>query len=120
MLPFTPNRSKKYLFTYKIITSTAEQCGELNKVKINIFYRSSRTPPKKLSSQGIKPTYMCLDSEASLDLQISLREKNTGFQIVPTGMNLHNIPEQDIRTFKDNLITGICDTHTDFPLKNKY
>jgi hypothetical protein len=59
---------------------------------------------------------MRLDNEASQLIKSYLHDKNITFQLVTPYSHRRNSAERSIRSFKDNLIAGICSTDKAFPM----
>jgi hypothetical protein len=59
---------------------------------------------------------MKLDNEASKLLKTYLHQQDITFQLVPPYIHRRNAAERAIRSFKDDLIAGLCSTDTSFPM----
>ena len=75
---------------------------------------------ENLTAGGLKRNYMRLDNEVLSAFQALLKEKCIAYQLTPPCMHIRNAAERAIRTFKDNLITGLCSTDPDLPMKKWY
>jgi hypothetical protein len=69
-----------------------------------------------LVARGLKPKLMKLNNEASKLLKTYLHQQNITFQLVPPYSHRRNAAERAIRSFTDDLITGICSTDKSFPM----
>jgi hypothetical protein len=72
--------------------------------------RSFQVMEQKLNARGLKPRLMELDNEVSQLLKNYLCEKDINFQLVCQYSHIRNDTERTIRSFKDNLIAGLCAT----------
>ena len=61
---------------------------------------------------------MQLDNKSSPTFQYLQKEKNTNYQLAPTGMHRRNAEEKAIRTFKEHFIAGLYVMDPDFQIKN--
>jgi hypothetical protein len=71
---------------------------------------------QELVARGLKPKLMKLDNEASKLLKEYLRQQDIIFQLVPPYIHRRNSAERAIRSFKDQLIAGLCSTDKSFPM----
>jgi hypothetical protein len=71
---------------------------------------------QELVARGLKPKLMKLDNEASKFLKNYLYQQDITFQLVPPYSHIRNSAELAIRSFKDNLIAGLCSTDKSFPM----
>jgi hypothetical protein len=67
-------------------------------------------------ARGLKPKLMKLDNEASKLLKTYLHQQDIIFQLVPPYSHRRNSAERAIRSFKDQLIAGLCSTDKYFPM----
>jgi hypothetical protein len=78
--------------------------------------RAFQVMETKLTARGLRPKLMKLDNEASQLLKSYFHDTNISFQLVPPYSHRRNTTERAIRSFKDNLIAGICSTDKTFPM----
>jgi hypothetical protein len=78
--------------------------------------RAFQVMEQELVARGLKPKLMKLDNEASKFLKTYLPQHNITFQLVPPYIHRRNAAERAIRSFKDNLISGLCSTDKSFPM----
>jgi hypothetical protein len=71
---------------------------------------------KKLTARGLQPKLTRLDNKALQLLKSYLHDKSITFQLVSPYSHRRNAAERAIRSFKDNLISGICSTDKAFPM----
>jgi hypothetical protein len=63
---------------------------------------------QELVARGLKPKIMKLDNEASKLLKNYLYQQDITFQLVPPYSHRRKSAERAIRSFKDQLIAGLC------------
>jgi hypothetical protein len=78
--------------------------------------RDFQVMEQELVARGLKPKLMKLDNEASTLLKTYLHQQNITFQLVPPYIHRRNAAERAIRSFKDQLIAGLCSTDKSFPM----
>jgi hypothetical protein len=78
--------------------------------------RAFQVMEQELVARGLKPKFMKLDNEASKLLKTYLHQQNITFQLVPPYRHIRNAAERAIRSFKDQLIAGLCSTDKSFPM----
>jgi hypothetical protein len=71
---------------------------------------------QELVARGLKPKLMKLDNEASKLIKTYLHQQDITFQLVPPYSHRRNLAERAIRSFKDDLIAGLCSTDKSFPM----
>jgi hypothetical protein len=72
--------------------------------------RAFQVMEHELVARGLKPKLMKFDNEASKLLKTYLHQQDITFQLVPPYSHRRNSAERAIRSFKDNLISGLCST----------
>jgi hypothetical protein len=71
---------------------------------------------QELVARGLKPKLMKHDNEASKLLKAYLHQQDITFKLVPPYSYRRNSAERAIRSFKDQLIAGLCSTDKSFPI----
>jgi hypothetical protein len=71
---------------------------------------------QELVVRGLKPKLMKLDNEASKLLKDYLYQQDITFQLVPPYSHILISAERASRSFKDQLIAGLCSTDKYFPM----
>ena len=67
-------------------------------------------------SKGYHPTLHWLDNEKVTGIQDYDRLNNIEYQFTPPNVHRSNSAERAIRTWKDHFLSGISNTHSQFPL----
>jgi hypothetical protein len=78
--------------------------------KAGELLRSFQVMEQKITFRGIKPKLMTLINEASQVLKDYLHDQDINFQLVPTNCHQQNATEHAIRSFKNDLLAGLCST----------
>jgi hypothetical protein len=78
--------------------------------------RAFQVMEQELVARGLTPKLMKLDNEASTLLKTYLHQHNITFQLVPPYSHRRNLAERAIRSFKYQLIAGLCSTDKSFPM----
>jgi hypothetical protein len=78
--------------------------------------RAFQVLEQELVVRGLKPKLMKLDNEASKLIKTYLHQQNITFQLVPPNSHRRNSARRAIRSFKDQLIAGLCSTDKSFPM----
>ena len=64
----------------------------------------------------MRPKSQILDNEASQAMQREICTRHCDFQLVTPHMPRRNASERDIRTFKNNFVSGLCSARDKFPV----
>jgi hypothetical protein len=70
----------------------------------------------ELVARGLKPKLTKLHNEASKLLKTYLHQQDITFQLVPPYRHIRNSAERATRSFKDNLIAGLCSNDKSCPM----
>ena len=117
-LPVTSKSGNKYLFFIYNCDSNNISVQPMKARTDKEFLRAFNDQHNHPTTRGIKPDYMQLENEASLDFQQEICSKDIYYQIPPPGIQRQNPDEHAIITFKYHFTTGICSTDSYFPMQN--
>jgi hypothetical protein len=116
IFPVVSSKGNKYIMIFYDYDSNAILAQPIKDRKAPELLKSFQVMEQELVARGLKPKLMKLDNEASKLLKTYLHQQDITFQLVPPYSHRRNSAEPAIRSFKDNLIAGLCSTDKYFPM----
>jgi hypothetical protein len=114
--PVVPSKGNTYIMILYDYESNAILAQPIKDRTAPELLRDFQVMEQELVARGLKPKLMKLDNEASKLLKVYLHQQNITFQLVPPYSNIRNSAERATRSFKDQLIAGLCSTDKSFPM----
>ena len=114
--PHRSSRGHEYIYVLYDYDSNAILAQPVKNRQAKTLTTAWETLHNKLTKHGHQTKHYIMDNEISQELKLALKKYDKTYELTPPNMHRRNAAERAIRTFKNNLLSGLATCHPDFPI----